>query len=77
MRWLPGRGLALLVLTVPGQIPRGGPEMSRIWRDLRTPARENPNPIPFPDSVLLPVLMFGIGVVVIALTLWLLLFAFR
>ncbi len=61
--------LLLPLLTAPGQIPRGGPDMSQIWVNLRTPARDNPSTARFPESVLLALLVFGIAMVIIVMAL--------
>ncbi len=51
--------------------------MSRIWVNLRTPARDNPNPVPLHEGISIAVLLFAVGFLILLSALVLALLALR
>ncbi len=63
------RGVLVLLWT-PGPPNPRGESMSRIWVNLRTPARNNPTVVRFPESILWVVLAAAAVTAFVFVALW-------
>ncbi len=52
------------VLSMPGTAPRG-PDMQKIWVNLRAPSRDNPSPPGMGGSILMALMVFGVAVLIL------------